>query len=188
MSWEGYNFEDAIIIGERLVKNDIYTSIHIEEFDIEIRETKLGKEEFTPRHLERPPRSAGEPRRARRSSKSARYVRPATFWSARCRRSRKRTDAGRKVASRRSSAAAGEDVKNDSLEVPSGIGRHRHRRRHRFSRRMTHDRGREEATRQGKEGNRDVKYNKRIADAVPRVRRRARRGPGQEGTEGPEHR
>src|SRR5436189_4191912 len=47
MSWEGYNFEDAIIISERLVKDDTYTSIHIEEFDIEIRETKLGKEEFT---------------------------------------------------------------------------------------------------------------------------------------------
>ena len=47
MSWDGYNFEDAIIISERLVKNDTYTSIHIEEFEIEIRETKLGKEEFT---------------------------------------------------------------------------------------------------------------------------------------------
>src|SRR5437868_3511955 len=47
MSWDGYNFEDAIIISERLVKNDTYTSLHIEEFEIEIRETKLGKEEFT---------------------------------------------------------------------------------------------------------------------------------------------
>src|SRR5207253_8668489 len=47
MSWEGYNFEDAIIISERLVENDTYTSIHIEDFEIEIRETKLGKEEFT---------------------------------------------------------------------------------------------------------------------------------------------
>ncbi|HEV8111222.1 MAG TPA: DNA-directed RNA polymerase subunit beta, partial [Planctomycetota bacterium] len=47
MSWEGYNFEDAIIISERLVKNDTYTSLHIEEFELEIRETKLGKEEFT---------------------------------------------------------------------------------------------------------------------------------------------
>ena len=47
MSWDGYNFEDAIIISEKLVKNDTYTSIHIEEFEIEIRETKLGKEEFT---------------------------------------------------------------------------------------------------------------------------------------------
>src|SRR4029078_12379449 len=47
MSWEGYNFEDALILSERLVKEDVYTSIHIDEFDIEIRETKLGKEEFT---------------------------------------------------------------------------------------------------------------------------------------------
>ena len=47
MSWEGYNFEDAIIISERLVQNDTYTSIHIESFEIEIRETRHGKEEFT---------------------------------------------------------------------------------------------------------------------------------------------
>ena len=47
MAWDGYNFEDAIIINERIVKEDVYTSIHIEEFEIEIRETKLGREEFT---------------------------------------------------------------------------------------------------------------------------------------------
>jgi len=47
MSWGGYNFEDAILIGERLVKEDVFTSIHIEEFDIEARDTKLGKEEIT---------------------------------------------------------------------------------------------------------------------------------------------
>ncbi len=47
MSWGGYNFEDAIIISERLVKDDIFTSIHIEEFMIEARETKLGPEEIT---------------------------------------------------------------------------------------------------------------------------------------------
>jgi DNA-directed RNA polymerase subunit beta len=47
MVWDGYNFEDAIIVSEKLVKEDAYTSIHINEFDIEIRETKLGKEEFT---------------------------------------------------------------------------------------------------------------------------------------------
>ncbi|HZX48855.1 MAG TPA: DNA-directed RNA polymerase subunit beta, partial [Nitrospirota bacterium] len=47
MPWEGYNFEDAIIISERLVKDDRYTSIHIEEFEIESRDTKLGKEEIT---------------------------------------------------------------------------------------------------------------------------------------------
>ena len=47
MSFDGFNFEDAIIISQELVQNDVYTSIHIEEFDIEIRETKLGREEFT---------------------------------------------------------------------------------------------------------------------------------------------
>jgi DNA-directed RNA polymerase subunit beta len=47
MSFDGYNFEDAIIISEDLVKRDVYTSLHIEEFDVEIRDTKLGPEEFT---------------------------------------------------------------------------------------------------------------------------------------------
>ncbi|MBW2030185.1 MAG: DNA-directed RNA polymerase subunit beta [Deltaproteobacteria bacterium] len=47
MSWGGYNFEDSIIISERVVKDDIYTSIHIEEFEVVSRDTKLGKEEIT---------------------------------------------------------------------------------------------------------------------------------------------
>jgi DNA-directed RNA polymerase subunit beta len=47
MPWGGYNFEDAILISERLTKDDRYTSIHIEEFEIEARDTKLGKEEIT---------------------------------------------------------------------------------------------------------------------------------------------
>jgi len=47
MPWGGYNFEDAILISEKLVKEDVYTSIHIEELDIEARETKLGSEEIT---------------------------------------------------------------------------------------------------------------------------------------------
>jgi DNA-directed RNA polymerase subunit beta len=47
MPWEGYNFEDAILISEDLLKEDAYTSIHIETHEVEIRETKLGKEEFT---------------------------------------------------------------------------------------------------------------------------------------------
>ena len=47
MTWEGYNYEDAVLISERLVKEDIYTSIHIEEFESEARETKLGPEEIT---------------------------------------------------------------------------------------------------------------------------------------------
>ncbi len=47
MMFDGYNFEDAILISEKLVKEDIFTSIHIEEYEIECRETKLGREEFT---------------------------------------------------------------------------------------------------------------------------------------------
>jgi DNA-directed RNA polymerase subunit beta len=47
MTWEGYNYEDAIIMSERLVKEDVYTSIHIEEYELEARDTKLGPEEIT---------------------------------------------------------------------------------------------------------------------------------------------
>ncbi|NOR05482.1 MAG: DNA-directed RNA polymerase subunit beta [Deltaproteobacteria bacterium] len=47
MPWRGYNFEDAMVVSERLVKEDVYTSIHIEEFELEARDTKLGKEEIT---------------------------------------------------------------------------------------------------------------------------------------------
>ena len=47
MTWEGYNYEDAVLISERLVKDDMYTSIHIEEYESEARDTKLGSEEIT---------------------------------------------------------------------------------------------------------------------------------------------
>ena len=47
MTWEGYNYEDAILISEKLVKDDVYTSIHIEEYESEARDTKLGPEEIT---------------------------------------------------------------------------------------------------------------------------------------------
>jgi len=47
MPWQGYNFEDAIVISERVVRDDVYTSIHIEEFELEVRDTKRGEEELT---------------------------------------------------------------------------------------------------------------------------------------------
>ena len=47
MPWKGYNFEDAILISEKVVKEDIFTSIHIEEFEVTARDTKLGPEEIT---------------------------------------------------------------------------------------------------------------------------------------------
>jgi DNA-directed RNA polymerase subunit beta len=120
MSWEGYNFEDAIIISERLVKNDTYTSLHIEEFDIEIRETKLGKEEFTRDIPNVSPKALG-------SLDEYGIVRVGTFV--------KPGDilVGKVSPKSRSELTpeekllhaifgrAGEDVKNDSLEVPSGV-------------------------------------------------------------------
>lgn len=120
MSWDGYNFEDAIIISERLVKNDTYTSIHIEEFEAEIRETKLGKEEFTRDIPNVSPKALS-------NLDDNGIVRIGTFV--------KQGDilVGKVSPKSRSELTpeekllhaifgrAGEDVKNDSLEVPSGI-------------------------------------------------------------------
>ena len=47
MPWRGYNFEDAIVISERMVAEDVYTSVHIEEFELQVRDTKRGEEELT---------------------------------------------------------------------------------------------------------------------------------------------
>ena len=47
MSWEGYNYEDAVLLSERLVRDDVFTSVHIEEYECEARATKLGDEEIT---------------------------------------------------------------------------------------------------------------------------------------------
>ncbi len=47
MTWEGYNYEDAVLLSEKLVQEDVYTSVHIEEFEAEARDTKLGPEEIT---------------------------------------------------------------------------------------------------------------------------------------------
>jgi DNA-directed RNA polymerase subunit beta len=47
MPWKGYNFEDAIVLSERVVREDIFTSLHIEHFELDVRDTKLGEEELT---------------------------------------------------------------------------------------------------------------------------------------------
>ena len=47
MPWKGYNFEDAIVISERVVREDVFTSIHIDEYSLDVRDTKLGSEELT---------------------------------------------------------------------------------------------------------------------------------------------
>ena len=47
MPWRGFNFEDSILISEKLVRDDVFTSVHLEEYEVDVRETKLGREEFT---------------------------------------------------------------------------------------------------------------------------------------------
>ena len=90
MSWEGYNFEDAIIISERLVKDDELTSIHIEEYEIDARTTKLGDEEITREKKKRASRStrstpaprSSATRRSPATSRTAPRSRSATSTTA----------------------------------------------------------------------------------------------------------
>ena len=161
MSWEGYNFEDAIIISERLVKNDTYTSIHIEEFDIEIRETKLGKEEFT-RDIPNVSPKALSNLDEHGVVQIGTYVRPGDILVGKVSpKSRSELTPEEKLL-HAIFGRAGEDVKNDSLEVQSGtegivIAAHR------FSRRahMTED-----EKKQIDKDRKDIEstYNKRIAE------------------------
>ena len=65
LPWRGYNFEDAIVISERVVQEDIYTSVHIEEFELQVRDTKRGRGGTHPRNSERVRGSHEEPRRER---------------------------------------------------------------------------------------------------------------------------
>ena len=120
MSFDGYNFEDAIIISEELVKNDVYTSIHIEEFDVEIRETKLGREEFTkdiPNVSEKALRNLDDSGIVRVGT----YVRPGDILVGKVSPKSKTELTPEEKLLHAIFGRAGEDVKNDSLEVPSGI-------------------------------------------------------------------
>jgi DNA-directed RNA polymerase subunit beta len=120
MAWDGFNFEDAIIISEDLVKDDTYTSIHIEEFDIEIRETKLGREEFTrdiPNVSEKALRNLDETGIVRIGT----YVRPGDILVGKVSPKSKTELTPEEKLLHAIFGRAGEDVKNDSLEVPSGV-------------------------------------------------------------------
>ncbi|MEX1091121.1 MAG: DNA-directed RNA polymerase subunit beta, partial [Phycisphaeraceae bacterium] len=133
-TFDGYNFEDAIVISERLVKEDVFTSIHIEEFDVEIRETKLGREEFT-----RDIPNVSEKQLARLDDvgiiRIGAYVRPGDILVGKVSPKSKSELSPEEKLLHAIFGRAGEDVKNDSLEVPAGtegivIGAKR------FSRRM----------------------------------------------------
>ncbi len=120
MSFDGYNYEDAIIISEELVKNDTYTSIHIEEFDVEIRETKLGREEFTrdiPNVSEKALRNLDENGIIRVGT----YVKPGDILVGKVSPKSKTELTPEEKLLHAIFGRAGEDVKNDSLEVSSGI-------------------------------------------------------------------
>jgi len=120
MAWDGYNFEDAIIISEKLVKEDTYTSIHIEEFEIEIRETKLGKEEFTRDIPNVSPKALGN-LDERGIVQIGTFVRPGDILVGKVSpKSRSELTPEEKLL-HAIFGRAGEDVKNDSLEVPSGV-------------------------------------------------------------------
>ncbi len=133
-TFDGYNFEDAIVISERLVKADVFTSIHIESFDVEIRETKLGQEEFTrdiPNVSERMLRNLDEHGVIRIGAR----VGPGDILVGKVSPKSKAELTPEEKLLHAIFGRAGEDVKNDSLEVPAGtegivIGAKR------FSRRM----------------------------------------------------
>ena len=133
-TFDGYNFEDAIVISERLVKDNVFTSIHIENFDVEIRETKLGQEEFTrdiPNVSEKMLRNLDEHGVIRIGAR----VGPGDILVGKVSPKSKAELTPEEKLLHAIFGRAGEDVKNDSLEVPAGtagivIGAKR------FSRRM----------------------------------------------------
>jgi len=120
MSWDGYNFEDAIIISENLVKEDTYTSIHIEEFEIEIRETKLGKEEFT-RDIPNVSPKALSNLDDNGIVRVGTFVHPGDILVGKVSPKSKSELTPEEKLLHAIFGRAGEDVKNDSLEVPSGV-------------------------------------------------------------------
>ncbi|MBV8779761.1 MAG: DNA-directed RNA polymerase subunit beta, partial [Phycisphaerae bacterium] len=119
MTFDGYNFEDAIVISQRLVKEDIFTSIHIEEYDVEIRETKLGREEFTrdiPNVSERALANLDEHGVVRVGTR----VGPGSILVGKISPKSKSELTPEEKLLHAIFGRAGEDVKNDSLEMPAG--------------------------------------------------------------------
>ncbi|HNX25821.1 MAG TPA: DNA-directed RNA polymerase subunit beta, partial [Phycisphaerae bacterium] len=119
MPFDGYNFEDAILLSEKLVREDVFTSVHLEDYEVEIRETKLGREEFT-RDIPNV------------SEKSLRYldangvvqvgtrVKPGDILVGKVSPKSKTELSPEEKLLHAIFGRAGEDVKNDSLELPAG--------------------------------------------------------------------
>jgi DNA-directed RNA polymerase subunit beta len=119
VSFDGFNFEDAIIVSERLVKDDSFTSIHIDEFTAEVRETRLGKEEFTrdiPNVSEKALRNLDEQGVVREGTR----VCPGDILVGKVVPKSKVELTPEEKLLHAIFGRAGVDVKNDSLELPSG--------------------------------------------------------------------
>ncbi|MEK6702081.1 MAG: DNA-directed RNA polymerase subunit beta [Planctomycetota bacterium] len=120
MTYDGYNYEDAIVINERLVKDDTFTSVHIDAFDVEIRETKLGREEFTrdiPNVSEKMLRNLDESGIVTLGT----HVGPGDILVGKVSPKAKTELTPEEKLLHAIFGRAGEDVKNDSLEVPAGV-------------------------------------------------------------------
>ncbi len=119
VSFDGFNFEDAIIVSEKFVKNDSFTSIHIDEFTAEVRETRLGREEFTndiPNVSEKALRNLDEHGVIREGTR----VCPNDILVGKVVPKSKTELTPEEKLLHAIFGRAGEDVKNDSLELPSG--------------------------------------------------------------------
>jgi DNA-directed RNA polymerase subunit beta len=133
-TFDGYNFEDAIVISERLVKDDVFTSIHIDSYDVEVRDTKLGKEEFTrdiPNVSERQLMNLNEDGIIRQGAR----VGPNDILVGKVVPKSKNELTPEEKLLHAIFGRAGEDVKNESLNVPAGSSGVVIRTNH-FSRRM----------------------------------------------------
>ena len=119
VTWDGYNFEDAILVSESFLKDDRFTSIHIDEFDVEVRETKLGREEFTrdiPNVSERQLRNLDEQGMICVGTR----VGPGDILVGKISPKSKTELSPEEKLLHAIFGRAGEDVKNDSLVVPAG--------------------------------------------------------------------
>jgi DNA-directed RNA polymerase subunit beta len=120
MPFDGHNFEDAILISQKLVRQDRFTSLHVEEFEVEIRETKLGREEFTrdiPNVSEKALGNLDDEGIVRIGTR----VKPGDILVGKVSPKSKTELSPEEKLLHAIFGRAGEDVKNDSLEVPSGV-------------------------------------------------------------------
>ncbi|MFO7900861.1 MAG: DNA-directed RNA polymerase subunit beta, partial [Planctomycetota bacterium] len=118
--FDGYNYEDAILISEKLVKDDAYTSIHIDEYEVEVRETKLGREEFT-RDIPNVPERALRNLDDSGVIQVGTHVRAGDILVGKVAPKSKTELSPEEKLLHAIFGRAGEDVKNESLEVPSGV-------------------------------------------------------------------